>query len=86
MSESATGGEVSFVRLFLPRFNSWISSYTVIGRGFHAALSADKKQALVFVSPAPDMLGNITNRLGAVESQEATYAEWIESGAEKPTE
>lgn len=80
MSESANGGEVQFVRLWLPGTVSWIVVAEESGQHFHASLTQTKDRAGVFVSPSDALLKKISDRLGAVELQEATYAEWVESG------
>lgn len=78
MSEGASGGEVDFARLWLPAFGMYISKLDELDAGFHCSLTSEKEYAGVFLNPTPALLEKIAARLAPVETQPATYAEWVE--------
>ncbi len=83
MSESASGGEVWFVRLYFAESNQWLATYRENGPHFQASFTDDEKKALVFVSPSAATLKTIGDRLGEVETREATFEDWVQSPDEK---
>ncbi len=72
--------EPQFFRLLFPSFprSPWALEYSCNADGVHAALTADKCKAQIFITPAPADLERIRKALGPVTLEPATFAEWIE--------
>lgn len=70
--------EKKFVRLFLPKLGSWITSFDVSAGSFGLAIVSDRANASVFPDPSPVHIAEISTRFSLVHVIPATFADWIE--------
>ncbi len=76
MSESANGGDVDFVRLYVPELKCWVERCSADGVR-EVALTDSQAEAGIFISPSLDMLRAIAGFFGGVSTQPATFEDWI---------
>ncbi len=75
MSESANGGEVDFVRLYLTEIRCYVGKCDAAG--VNVELTPDAKEAEIFISPSLSLIRSLAGFFGGVHAQQATFEDWI---------
>lgn len=74
--------EVQFVRVYFPTIRGWLTAYNVAADGVNVSVAASEKKARVFLHPSQPDLKALVEACGEAALEPASYAEWIEHGAD----